>query len=190
MLGCWSRAASLISRRNRSRPRATAISGRSVFRATNRSCFTSRARYTSAMPPRPSSLSMTLRADSAGFNSANGSVTRITIVPAYLVGERARQRCEIGDGPAPIDRDDDAPGPRGDRDHLDAHRIALSCHRVDPTVNRHPPVRWLPLPPLAPHVLRHRAQRCLRLQLLRDFSTKTHTKRLESGDEDVERREL
>ena len=50
---CWSAAVSLISARNRSLPSDAPTCGRSTFSATSRSCLTSRARYTMAIPPRP-----------------------------------------------------------------------------------------------------------------------------------------
>src|SRR5882724_1180927 len=57
MWGCWSRAAKRTSRWNRSGPSVAASSGRRTLSATSRSCLRSRARYTVAMPPRPSSRS-------------------------------------------------------------------------------------------------------------------------------------
>src|ERR1051326_2646203 len=55
MWGCWSRAATLISRSNRSLPTEAASSGSTTLSATGRSRLMSCARYTEAMPPRPSS---------------------------------------------------------------------------------------------------------------------------------------
>src|SRR2546430_2771021 len=51
MCGCWRCAAMRISRRNRSAPSAPATSGWSTLMATGRSCLTSCARNTVAMPP-------------------------------------------------------------------------------------------------------------------------------------------
>src|SRR5438132_585773 len=63
MWGWVRRAAMSISRRNRSFPRAAPRSGLSTLRATRRRCFRSSARYTVAMPPRPSSRLITLDAN-------------------------------------------------------------------------------------------------------------------------------
>src|SRR5690606_3925296 len=57
MLGCCRLAAACASRRKRStKPASVASAGNSTFTATGRSSSWSRARYTSAMPPRPSRL--------------------------------------------------------------------------------------------------------------------------------------
>src|SRR5213593_3563064 len=68
MRGCVSRAAMSISRRNRSFPRAAPRSGLSTLRATRRRCFRSSARYTVAMPPRPSSRLIVYRSASATWS--------------------------------------------------------------------------------------------------------------------------
>src|SRR5437773_8344466 len=68
MWGWVSRAAMSISRRNRSFPRAAPRSGLSTLRATRRRCFRSSARYTVAMPPRPSSRLIVYRSASATWS--------------------------------------------------------------------------------------------------------------------------
>src|SRR5436309_9657647 len=68
MWGWVSRAAMSISRRNRSFPRAALRSRLSTLRATRRRCFRSSAKYTVAMPPRPSSRLMVYRSASATWS--------------------------------------------------------------------------------------------------------------------------
>src|SRR3989449_213521 len=68
MWGWVSRAAMSISRRNRSFPRAAPRSGLSTLRATRRRCFRSSAKYTVAMPPRPSSRLIVYRSASATWS--------------------------------------------------------------------------------------------------------------------------
>src|SRR3954471_6441633 len=102
--GCESRAAVRASRRKRSRNGACAASsgGKSLM-ATGRSRRTSRARYTTPMPPRPSSRSSEYRPASASWKATNvASMAGIVIGAALYLLETRRLRVIIKVGPPQV----------------------------------------------------------------------------------------
>src|SRR2546423_849029 len=89
MCGWCSCATISISRRNRSAPRARATTGCTTFTATSRECFRSWARYTVAIPPRPSCLTRRYRSLSASGNRVVSSSKRAAKRSAAGCAKRA-----------------------------------------------------------------------------------------------------
>src|SRR5688572_24197513 len=97
--GCWSRAASWISRRNRSWLTLAAISGGRTLTTTLRASFTSSARKTRLMPPPPSSRSMRKSVPSASDSRCVKSFKRTCPRWTWLqVRGRYRTRPECAGG--------------------------------------------------------------------------------------------